>query len=74
MKPNKLLSCFLIFLVAFTIIFGAYQLFVDEVEAGIFDCGDSRKCGTGDGCGGYLDCECNGGPTFFYCWPGTPEV
>jgi hypothetical protein len=73
MKPNKLLSCFLIFLVSFTILFGAYQLFVDEVEAGIFDCGDSRNCGGGvETCGGYLDCDCIGGP-LYYCWPGEPE-
>lgn len=52
-----------------------FVLFVDEVDAGVFDCGDSRACGGGFGCGGYLNCECQGGPVFYYCWPPIdPEV
>jgi hypothetical protein len=74
MKIKKVLSFVLVFLAVITIFFGAYQLFVDEVEAVLFDCGTNANCvEPGDACGGNLDCECNGGPTFFYCWPPESE-
>jgi hypothetical protein len=67
---KKLLSWVLIFLVSITILFGAYQLFVDEVEAGMFDCGSNSGCSYGgQSCGGDLGCECTGSAPFFYCWP-----
>lgn len=74
MKIKKLFSFVLVFLVAITIFFGAYQLFIDDVEATLFDCGKNSVCyEIGDPCGGDLGCVCNGGPNVFYCWPGIPE-
>ena len=74
MKIKKLLSFVLVFLVAITIFFGAYQLFIDDVEATLFDCGTNSGCSDiGDPCGGDMGCECTGGPDVFYCWPGIAE-
>ena len=70
MKIKKVLSFVLVFMVAVTIFFGTYQLFIDDVEAILFDCGNSAGCSEPSGsCGGTLGCLCTGGPDFFYCWP-----
>ena len=71
MKIKKVLSFVLVFMVAVTIFFGAYQLFIDDVEAILFDCGSSGGCDIygGGGCGGALGCICTGGPDIWYCWP-----
>jgi len=74
MKIKKLFGFVLVFLVTLTIFFGAYQLFIDDVEATLFDCGRNSACvDAGDPCGGNLDCICTGGPSIFYCWPPPAE-
>ena len=74
-RQKRVLRGILVFLVAVTIFFGAYQLFVDNAEAVLFDCGSNGDCvDPGDPCGGDMGCVCTGVSPFYYCWPPQGEL